>query len=211
MTRVVVLADVRIYRDGLQELLRRDGRLQPITVASVEQVRAVVSDLQPSALLLAVPRSDSLGTIEDLLDGCPDLKLIVVGIAEQANVVLSWMKMGIHGLVGCESTHEDLVEVVEAALATGEITCCRPLSTVLYRATANRRSPARTLTGLDRLTRRELQILRLLDEGLTNKEIARRLTISVATVKNHVQNVLAKLGVHRRGEAAAWARRAGLV
>jgi DNA-binding NarL/FixJ family response regulator len=57
-----------------------------------------------------------------------------------------------------------------------------------------------------RLTPRERDIMRLLDEGLSNKEIAQRLGIEVATVKNHVHNILEKLQVHRRGEAAAWSR-----
>ena len=84
------------------------------------------------------------------------------------------------------------------------------MAAALLERVASLASRLETPTGAGHLTEREQEVLRLLDRGLTNKQISSRLIIAVTTVKNHVHNILEKLGAHTRGEAAAKARRLGL-
>jgi DNA-binding NarL/FixJ family response regulator len=103
--------------------------------------------------------------------------------------------------VAREGSVHDLVDAVERA-ARGELQCSPQVAGTLIRRLAWRAAAGATLIPSP-LTARESEIVRLIDEGLSNKEIAVRLGIEVATVKNHVHNLLEKLRVRRRSEAAA--------
>ena len=102
-----------------------------------------------------------------------------------------------------EGSLQDLLEGIRQ-VTRGEAHDSPQLVTVLLRRFAARRAPREPV--LERLTARELEIVELIDQGLTNKEIAAQLYIELATVKNHVHNILEKLHVRRRTEAAAWVR-----
>jgi DNA-binding NarL/FixJ family response regulator len=106
------------------------------------------------------------------------------------------------GFVGLDGSIADVVAAVQSAIR-GELECSPRTAGMLLR----RVSAASTL---DELTRREREIMRLMTDGLSNKQIARALDIRVATVKNHVHSILGKLGVQRRGEVAAGARKGSL-
>ncbi|HEX6228839.1 MAG TPA: response regulator transcription factor [Solirubrobacterales bacterium] len=128
------------------------------------------------------------------------------GIAESEDVVIRCAEAGVAGYVPHDATLEQLIEVLDAALRD-EVVCSPRLAGTLLRrvgALAREIGPA---GGSDvRLTARETQIVALIDEGLSNKEIAARLQIGTPTVKNHVHHILEKVGASRRGEAAARVR-----
>ncbi len=104
-----------------------------------------------------------------------------------------------------EASLEELVEVVES-VARGESLLAPRIGALLLRRVAEAAGHKRAPTAAGRLTPRELQVVGLIDEGLSNKQIAARLSIELATVKNHVHSILEKLEVERRAEAAARVR-----
>src|SRR2546421_13075479 len=121
--------------------------------------------------------------------------------------VLASAEAGAIAYVPREASLEDLVAVIECAVR-GEAVCSPRVAGALLRRIAVLATDGRSDRVPARLTKREREIMGLIDEGLSNKEIAKRLRIEVATVKNHVHNILEKLQVHRRGEAAARVRAA---
>ena len=130
------------------------------------------------------------------------LKVIVLAIDEQEDCVLPLVEAGAAGYVTHEASLAELFSVVRSAVR-GEALCSPRIVASLARRLTQMADQRPVRAELGELTVRERQIARLLDEGLSNKEIAIQLCIEVATVKNHVHNILEKLHVHRRGEAAA--------
>lgn len=125
-----------------------------------------------------------------------------MGIPDADEHLIAFAEAGVLGFLEGEATVDELVASVEC-VARGEASCPpRVAATLLRRITFLTAAPARAADSTA-LTARERQIVQLIAEGLSNKEIAQRLYIEVATVKNHVHNILEKLQVSSRGEAAA--------
>jgi DNA-binding NarL/FixJ family response regulator len=208
MIHLLIVSCIRFYREGLSEVLSAR--------ASVAACRAALDAEQARALLAAPPRPDVV-----LLDvGVPEARELVAGAGRAGSRVvvmavdaaddalLEWVELGVGGYVGCDSSLEELCETVEAA-ARGELRCSPTMTTTLLRHFSGLAGIARSArhTGAPvRLTSRELEIARLIASGLSNKGIARQLGIEVATAKNHVHNILRKLQVAHRGQAADWLR-----
>jgi two-component system, NarL family, nitrate/nitrite response regulator NarL len=125
-----------------------------------------------------------------------------LGLPETDEAVLAYAEAGIAGYVSRDGSVQDLVTAIEGAVK-GELRCSPRLAGTILRRLAWRAAVGGDVSPRTTLTSRETEIVRLIDQGLSNKEIAVRLGIEVATVKNHVHNLLDKLRVHRRSEAAA--------
>lgn len=209
--QIVVFSDVRLYRQGVSGLLAADGRLEVVArAATLEAARELIRSHAPAAALVSVADRRGLRRVKMLARCFPDLRLIAIGVPDEESFILACAEAGVAGYVCLDSSVEELVSSVERALA-GELSCSRRIAGALLERVgrlARQRPPE--ARGF-RLTSREVQIVRLVDEGLTNKEIASRLHIELSTVKNHVHNILEKLDMHRRTEVARYARRAGWV
>lgn len=197
MIRVFVLARVRLYREGLAAALRqREG----ISVAGAADSWAAAADdvraLRPDIVLLDMAAADGPDAIREVVAGTSGVKVVALAVADSEGDVIAYAEAGVSGYVTREETLDDLVAAVESA-ARGQVTCSpRITAALLRRVTALSNPPDVDIDS--RLTRREEEIADLLQEGLANKEIARRLCIELATVKNHVHSVLAKLNVDSR-------------
>jgi len=119
--------------------------------------------------------------------------------------VIACAEAGVSGYVTREASLDELTGVVES-VARGESPCSPRISALLLRRVAETAGRRTETDAARRLTRREAEIVGLIDEGLSNKQIAGRLSIELATVKNHVHSILEKLQVERRAEAAARVR-----
>jgi len=191
---LLIVSDVRLYRDALARLFERNDRFQLVgTAADAGEVFDHLRISQPRIVLLDVAMPDSFATARTIMEIAPDVKVIALSVAEAERDFMATAEAGMAGLVMRQGSVADLLAALERA-ARGEI------------ATLDASQPSQSRHA--HLTPREREILPLLDRGLSNKEIARRLGIEAATVKNHVHNILDKLQVHRRGEAAARVRRA---
>lgn len=197
---VLIVSDIRLYREGLARFLSQDGRLAVwgSAGASPEMDHCPA----PEVVLLDLSLPDPLTTFELLSDAYPNARVLALGLPEVEAEVLRWAEAGIAGYVCREASLEELVSAVNAALQH-ELRCSVRIAGLLLEQ-VGKLSSARQ--ARPHLTPREDEIVSLLEEGLTNKEIARRAHIEVATVKNHVHNILEKLGAETRGQAVAKAR-----
>ena len=210
VTRIMVVAEIRLYRDGLVDILGRQPRFKVVGAAeSGEAALAQVAELAPDVILVDQALPESAPTIRALLAILPSVKIMRLAVPESETEVIACAEAGISGYVRREASLEDLLAAVDSVVR-GELLCSPRVAASLFRRLAWRVAPepAEYRTEI-RLTLREVEIGRLIDQGLSNKEIAVRLGIEVATVKNHVHNLLEKLRVHRRGEAAARLRNLG--
>jgi DNA-binding NarL/FixJ family response regulator len=208
MVRVLIVAEVRLYREGLAVMLDAEPNIHVAATASGadEAVRALRAQAPDVVLLdMAIPHNEWL--VRALVAAVPGTRVVALAVPEVEREVLACAEAGVAGYVTRDASVEDVVAAVESA-ARGEVLCSPRMAATLFNRIATlalERSPASIES---RLTARELEILDLIDQGLSNKEIARRLTIELSTVKNHVHSILDKLNVNRRGEAVARRRAA---
>lgn len=203
MIRLAVVTGVRLYREGLTQLLGREGGASVVgTAADLDDTLKLVRDLHPDVLLVDLATPGTLATVRAVRVIQPDLKIVALTVPEAEEEVLACIEAGVVGYVTREAGIGDLVAAVQS-VARGELLCSPRVAALLRERLATLAASRGTAEGDAHLTTRELAILQFLEGGLSNKEIARHLGIEVATVKNHVHNILDKLHVHRRGEAAA--------
>ena len=204
--KLFLLCDVRLYRDGLAYSLGRAGAFEVLGAANLsdDSVAEVVTR-KPAGVVLDMGNAQGFEVAKRLKASLPNLKIIAFGVREADHLILACAEAGIAAYVTPDSTEEELINTVQHALR-GELSCSPRVAGLLFQRIGALSATPKGHIGRDSLTHRESQILNLLCEGKSNKEIGRALRISYATVKNHVHNILEKLEVHRRGEAAAHLR-----
>jgi two-component system, NarL family, nitrate/nitrite response regulator NarL len=135
----------------------------------------------------------------------PNVRVVALGVPEAEQEVIPLVEAGVTGLVSREDSLDELADAVNSA-ARGETRCSARVAAMLVRRVAVLSDQLPEAEHFP-LTKRQLEVVRLIDEGLPNKAIAQRLFIEVPTVKNHVHNILERLGVERREQAAPAVRR----
>lgn len=204
--RLLIAEDHALVRDGLRAWLETQPDLQLVGEAAdgPEAIRLGLA-LQPDVALidLLLPGADGVAVCRALAAGSPATRLVVLTSSEDEAPVIEAMKAGALGYLSKAMGAAELLEAVRQA-AAGETV----LST---RAQAALARPLRSARPAQLLSPRELDVLALLAEGLSNGEIGQRLGIGESTVKTHVSNVLGKLGLSDRTQAAIYAWRQGLV
>jgi two-component system, NarL family, nitrate/nitrite response regulator NarL len=209
--RVLIVADIRLFREGLDEVLGREERLEVVAaVADPLAAIAVLEHEEVGIVLLGMTAGDRTHAMTAIGRAHPQARVVALAVEESADDVVPLAEMGIAGYVPRDASLGDLVDTIEC-VSGGGMPCSPGVAAALARRLSVLSADARPPAGDERLTAREVQVLRLIGEGLSNKEIATRLCIEVPTVKNHVHNVLEKLHVNRRAEAVAAVRRVGWV
>jgi two-component system nitrate/nitrite response regulator NarL len=197
--RVVIGSSVRLYREGLAQALGAEHGVDVVGSApSPGEILAVVADTRPDVVLLDMAMEADPGFVRGLVHRIP-APVVVLGVEDED--VLAWAESGIAGFVTREGAVSDLVASVASA-ARGELVCSPQVAFGMLRRLGDLASQPAPAVPSARLTHRELEVLRLIAGGLSNKEIANRLGVALSTVKNHVHNILEKLQVVRRHEAA---------
>jgi two-component system nitrate/nitrite response regulator NarL len=203
VTRVLIASDIRLYREGLLASLVRAGSFEVVGVASdqIECLSKVTAD-RPDVVLLDLAMADATQTVLEIVSSAPETRVVVLGVREVESEVIACAEAGVSGYVTREASLNELVEVVES-VSHGEMLCSPRIAALLNRRVAAVAGARRGRPPANRLTSRETEVVDLIAEGLSNKQIARRLSIELATVKNHVHSILEKLEVERRTEVAA--------
>jgi two-component system nitrate/nitrite response regulator NarL len=197
--RVLVVGNVRVSREGLASLLSRDSRLE---VRECPPLTGGLRQVSDSVDVIVVDTSADASS-PALLHVVGDTEAPVVALGAPADdaAVIALAELGVVGFVECDGSLDDLVATLIIA-ARGQASCPPRVATTLLRRVSSLAARQRSLeVGV--LTVRERQVVQLIGEELSNKEIASRLGIEVATVKNHVHNILEKLDVNRRSDAVA--------
>lgn len=206
MIDVFVVAAVRLYREGLTQALgERNGIRIAGSAAEPCEVAVAIAAHPGAVLVLDVAGGDGAAPLADVLLANPGLRVVVLGVSERPPDILLCAEAGASGYVTRDGSLADLVLAIES-VARDELTCPPEIAGALIHRVATLAAAHRHEAVSGRLSRREIEIVGLIDRGLTNKEIAGRLFIALATVKNHVHNILDKLDVQGRDEAAAWIR-----
>lgn len=210
MVAILVISDVRFYREGLQTALAAEPGFDVVGTASdaaqaLDLVR-VGGAGWVDVVLLDLGVRDGRPLIRAIHQIAAEVRVVALGLAETGGAVLPWAEAGIAGYVGRDRTLAELISVVRS-IAGGESPCPPRVSAALFERVAALAGDAATpVDGTGRLTARELEIVSLLARGMTNREIARTLTIALPTVKNHVHNVLDKLQVRHRADVSRHVR-----
>jgi two-component system nitrate/nitrite response regulator NarL len=199
-TRVFIVAGMRLYREGLADLLARTSCVEVVgTHSGGLEVVPHLMQSPPDVLLLDMGAPDSYDTARALERDVPDVPTVALGIGNSESERLRCAEVGIIGYVSDNAPASELVQVIERA-ARGEALCSPKLAGQLVRKLAALARDRDTEPLRGELTRREREVVALIEQDCSNKEIAQRLGIEVATVKNHVHNLLEKLSVRRRSE-----------
>jgi len=197
--RVLVATAVRPYRDGLQRVLQgAEGIALAGLASTAEETVEQVCRLLPSVVLLDVDMARQLA-LQKQMGGTPKFSgVVILGRPELYSEVVACLPAEVLAFVARDATVADLLAAIRAA-GGREHAVARLMAPVPsgLPSLAPRQHPS----AIAHLTEREMEILRLIQQGLPNKTISRRLGIELSTVKNHVHSILAKLGAHNRGEA----------
>jgi two-component system, NarL family, nitrate/nitrite response regulator NarL len=210
VTRLLILGEVGLYGEALARSLGRDERFEVTAIAaSVEEALTALEAVTADVVLVDTRMPEATDAVRALAAAAPQVKLVALCVLEVEREVIAFAEAGASGYVALDGSMEDLAAVVES-VERGEVLCSPGMAATLFRRVATLARERRLEPIEEKLTARELDVLRLIEEGLANKEIAAALSIELPTVKNHVHRILEKLNVRRRAEAAARARRLGL-
>jgi DNA-binding NarL/FixJ family response regulator len=204
--RVLVVSDVRLYREGLVYCLGRRESVEVIgCAASVDEALHIArrESAAPALVLVDVTMPHALQGARALMAEFVEIKIIALAVSDHERDIVACAEAGIVGYVDRDGSLDDLVAIIDTA-ARGELLCSTRIASALLRRLRSLAPDAAAAS--ETLTAREQEIFELIALGCANKEIASRLCIGVATVKNHVHNILEKLHVRRRGQAVARAR-----
>ena len=198
--RVAVVADVRLYRDGIVHSLATQPDFVLETAATLDETLELIHRFVPDLVLLDMSVVDSFAVLGAITQ-VPDTRVVAFAVDEVEEDVVACAEAGVVGYVPRGASSEELGRILKAAMR-GELICSPRIAARLLER-VRRGQPSIRLANHAAVTPRERQVWELLDRGLSNKEIATELSIGVATAKNHVHNLLEKLNVSTRGEAAA--------
>jgi two-component system nitrate/nitrite response regulator NarL len=206
--RLVIAAGVRLFREGLAEVIESQRSVTVVaTAADAASLDEAVRLHEPDILLVDTALEGAKTSLLRLLITFPEVKIVALGEFREPDEVIAYAEAGVAGFVTRDQALDELVRTLESVVR-GHLHCPPHVAAALLQrvaSVASQRAPARPENAV-RLTARELEIAALLGDGLSNKQIAKRLSIEVPTVKNHVHNILEKLQVGSRLDAAQWAR-----
>jgi DNA-binding NarL/FixJ family response regulator len=211
VTRILIADDHAIVRSGLRQVLDAKPDMEVVAEAEngAEAVeKALEDDVQLAILDVSMPRMTGIQAAAELRKRKPELKTLMLSMHDSEQFLFEALKAGASGYVLKSGADTDIVEAVRAAMR-GDSYLYPSAVTTLVRDYVER--GGRGKEQFDVLTPRELEVLKLIAEANTSKEIADKLFISIKTVDRHRQNILEKLGMSDRVELTRYAIRRGLI
>jgi DNA-binding NarL/FixJ family response regulator len=211
--KLVLIDDNRLLREGLAAMIHAQPGFK-VLVASADVTEALqkMREAKPDVVLLdfGLADHDSLSLTATVHTEVPSARVIVMGLLPAQEDVANYVQAGASGFIMKDASFHDFFATIRAVAGGAEV-LPMALTNSLFSQIARNAPSAIRAHALEavRLTSRELQVIDLLGEGLSNKEIATRLGIAIHTVKSHVHNVLEKLALRSRLEVAAFTHSSG--
>ena len=207
--RILIVDDHAIVREGLRTLIASEPRMELVGEAAdgVEAV-SLARSLKPDVILmdLLMPRKDGLEAIDEIKQENPDVSILILTSFAEEDKVFPAIRAGALGYLLKDSSPQQLLQAIHD-VSRGESSLHPSIALKLVREISQ---PSDLPPAKHPLTEREVDVLKLVAQGLTNQEIADRLVISEWTVRTHVRNILGKLHLANRTQAALYALREGL-
>jgi two-component system, NarL family, nitrate/nitrite response regulator NarL len=204
---LLILSDIRFLCEGLAAVLARDRAFVVGVAATIDDALAVMA-VRPSPIILvdaALP--DGRAAVTRLRQLAPAAQIVALALSETEADVIAWAEAGVCGYVPRNTPLDELANFLGKIMRREQVCSSRIAASLLRWIAEMRPTGAKAATAdAAALTAREDQIMHLVAAGLSNKEIARRLDIGLATVKSHVHNLLGKLALERRSQVAQWMR-----
>lgn len=208
---VMIADDHSIVREGIKQILELDGEIKVNAEAgNGRECLDTLDEEKTDVLLLDInmPNMNGLQVLQRLREKNTNVKILILTIHNEVEYLMRAIEIGVEGYVLKDSNSTDLKKAI-FAITEGNTFIQPELTPLLRRRMEDKATSGKRLK--DPLTRREIEVLKLLAEGLFNKEIAYTLNISEKTVKNHVSNIFKKINVSDRTQAAVYAIKNNLV
>lgn len=208
---VALIEDNRMTREGLAALLSQAAGFHVVASVPVCDA-ALLRDAKPQVILLDVGlgNNGSLRAAETAKREVPESRVIITDLLPARDDIVDFVNAGVSGFILKDATFEDLVSTIQSVAGGAQVLPPAMTSSLFSQITKKiivRGGPDVAQDDAVRMTPREREVVELIGEGLSNKELAQRLSIATHTVKSHVRNVMEKLALHTRLQIAAFAHR----
>jgi len=204
MIRVMLVDDHALVRSAVRQAIAGPDLEVVAEAASAEEALRIASEVRPDVLVLDIdlPGMTGLGLLRELAPRLPDTKIVMLTVSTSQRDLMEAVHLGAAGYLTKDLEPDALARTIRAVV-DGDLAMPRRLAAHVIRTlSAGGRAPTASGDAFESLSSREEEVLQLLSRGLTDREIAEALTISPRTVETHVSNLLHKLGVRNRAEAA---------
>lgn len=204
---IIIADDHMMIREGLKELLELDGTMKVIAEANdgEECLNLLNKKIHPDILLLDInmPKKNGIEVLEYIKQNKIPVKVLILTVHNEVEYLLKAVDIGIDGYLLKDSSYDELKEAIDVVISGN--TYIQP--SLLPALNESMEDYALDKEKIEWLTKRELDVLRLISEGCSNKKISDELTISERTVKNHISHIFRKIDVEDRTQAAVFAIR----
>jgi two-component system, NarL family, response regulator NreC len=205
--RILICDDHKLMQRGITTLLQTEPDMLIVGVASdTEEALQLAYEQRPDIVLMdiSMPGAGGIEATRRLTQGVPGVRVLVLTVHEDESILREALAAGAAGYIVKRAAESELLDAIRA-VARGDAYVHPAMMTALLRALAKPPHPEGVTT--DSLTAREVDVLRLLAQGFTNRQIAERLSVSVRTVEGHRANITSKLGLHSRVDLVDYAEK----
>jgi DNA-binding NarL/FixJ family response regulator len=209
MIKVLIVGETCLLCNIVKDLLEKEPNMEAVCVTSIDEAKAHLEENFRDLVLVHSEhgKKDALSTVQTLANTYRGLKIMVIDLPYEKEDILPYLESGASGYILCQDSAQDIIEKIIAVYKGKPIICPYIAAALIDRIAEWASRPYSFIErqkSLSDLTRREIEVLRLLENNLSNQEIADKLVLEVGTVKNHVHHILRKLNVHNRNAAAAY-------
>jgi DNA-binding NarL/FixJ family response regulator len=208
--RLLVVEDNRFLREGLTAMIREQPDLKVIAAfGDCTKALQSLSNSKPNVMLLdlGLRNQNSLQVVKTVRKNFPNVGIVIMDLIPLESDVLDFVKAGVSGFILKDATTDDFLKTIRS-VASGDKVLPQHLTESLFSQIVEyaiqNSNPSKLIESV-RMTKRERQVIELVADGLTNKEIAQNLHLSTYTVKSHIHNILEKLALHTRVQIANYA------